>query len=238
MTVRVKILALYLDRFFPSCASVIIQSPMLCPNCKTEYRDGFTRCSDCGAQLVEQLAAPVPTNRPQTADGPELLWTGSELPISGAITTALDKAGIPYHTRTRDVGLLPGLSQPVYAIFIPARHHAVAHSALDDALRQFEEGPSQADEDAAETESATESQEEDDATPDDIPGNYDPNEATAEVWSGGDADIKNMLIASLHENGIGCELTGEDNFAILVMPAAAQRAREIVREVIEASPPD
>jgi hypothetical protein len=126
----------------------------------------------------------------------------------------------------------------VYAIFIPARHHAVAHSALDDALRQFEEGPSQSDEDAAETESATESQEEDDATPDDIPGNYDPNEATAEVWSGDDADIKNMLIASLHENGIGCELTGEDSFTILVMPAAAQRAREIVREVIEASPPD
>ena len=94
------------------------------------------------------------------------------------------------------------------------------------------------DENAAEPESATESHEEDDATPDDIPENYDPNEATAEVWSGEDADIKNMLIASLHENGIGCELAGEDSFTILVMPAAAQRAREIVREVIEASPPE
>jgi hypothetical protein len=209
---------------------------MLCPNCKTEYRDGFTRCSDCGAQLVEKLAAPVPTNRPQAADGPELLWTGTELPVSGAITTALDKAGIPYHTRTRDVGLLPGLSQPVYAIFIPARHHGVAHSVLADALREFEEGPSLPDENVAEAESATESQEGDDATPDDIPENYDPNEATAEVWSGEEADIKNMLIASLHENGIGCKLAGEDRFTILVMPASAQRASEIVREVIEASP--
>ena len=27
-----------------------------CPNCKTEYRDGFTTCADCGAQLVDNLA--------------------------------------------------------------------------------------------------------------------------------------------------------------------------------------
>ncbi len=26
-----------------------------CPNCKTEYRDGFFKCSDCGAELVDEL---------------------------------------------------------------------------------------------------------------------------------------------------------------------------------------
>lgn len=26
-----------------------------CPDCKSEYRDGFTTCSDCGSVLVEQL---------------------------------------------------------------------------------------------------------------------------------------------------------------------------------------
>ena len=26
-----------------------------CPHCKTEYRNGFTQCADCGAPLVEQL---------------------------------------------------------------------------------------------------------------------------------------------------------------------------------------
>lgn len=25
---------------------------MICPKCKTEYRDGFTECSDCGVDLI------------------------------------------------------------------------------------------------------------------------------------------------------------------------------------------
>ena len=29
---------------------------MFCPVCKSEYRDGFTKCTDCGVNLVKQLA--------------------------------------------------------------------------------------------------------------------------------------------------------------------------------------
>jgi|SRR5277367_2441717 len=29
---------------------------MFCPNCKAEYREGFTRCSDCDVDLAELLA--------------------------------------------------------------------------------------------------------------------------------------------------------------------------------------
>ncbi len=31
-----------------------------CPNCRTEYRDGFTYCSECDATLVEALPAQDP----------------------------------------------------------------------------------------------------------------------------------------------------------------------------------
>ena len=27
---------------------------LICPKCKTEYREGYTVCSDCGDQLIEQ----------------------------------------------------------------------------------------------------------------------------------------------------------------------------------------
>ena len=214
---------------------------MFCPNCKTEYRPGFSRCSDCGSQLVQRLDASVPTNRPQATDGPELLWTGTDPAASGVILNALDDASIPHHENTREVGPIPGLSHPVHAIFIPARHRAAARAAMQKALRELESGARQPDEPTPDSVSAELPEKDESAplapAPDDIPENYDPDEASAEVWSGHDADTKDMLIASLRENGIGCELDTEGSFRILVMPVSAERAREIIREVIEATPP-
>ncbi len=216
---------------------------MFCPNCKTEYRAGFSRCSDCGAQLVEHLDAAVPANRPQTTDGPELLWTGTDPAVSGVIVNALDDAEIPHHESARDVGPIPGLSHRVYAVFIPARHRGAARSAVERALREFENGPREPDEPVAGPGSlSTELPEEDgnaspESAPDDIPEKYDPDKATAEVWAGDDAGTKDMLVASLRENGIECKLDAEKGFRILVMPSSGQRALEIVREVTQASPP-
>lgn len=31
-----------------------------CPNCRSEYRDGFTNCTECGAPLVAQLPRKKP----------------------------------------------------------------------------------------------------------------------------------------------------------------------------------
>lgn len=216
---------------------------MFCPNCKTEYRPGFSRCSDCGAQLVEHLDVSVPANRPQDTDGPKLLWTGTDPAVLGVIVDALDDAGIPHHESHRDAGPIPGLSQPVYAIFVPKRHHDAAQTALDQARREFESGPQQPDEMIAASQSPTAELEfpEDDehapTAPDDVPEDYDPAKATAEVWSGDDADTKDMLVACLRENGIDYGLDSKDNFRIRVMPSSETRAREIIREVIEGTPP-
>src|SRR5580698_11292018 len=95
---------------------------MFCPDCKAEYRPGFTRCSDCGLDLVEHLEQTnIHSNNPELSDTPELLWTGTDAATRDAIIDALETAEIPYHERGDNVGSLPGWSRQVYAIFTHAR---------------------------------------------------------------------------------------------------------------------
>src|SRR5580698_4612893 len=94
---------------------------MFCPDCKAEYRPGFTRCSDCGLDLVEHLEQTnIHSNNPELSDTPELLWTGTDAATRDAIIDALETAEIPYHERGDNVGSLPGWSRQVYAIFTHA----------------------------------------------------------------------------------------------------------------------
>ena len=160
------------------------------------------------------------------------------------IVNALDDAGIPHHESQREAGPIPGLGQTVYAIFIPSFQSTAAHIEMEKAVRELENGSSQSDEETdasriAPHDDFDEEEDDDDASaaPDDIAEDYDPEKATAEVWSGGEIEIKDMLVASLRENGIGCELTVNGAFRLLVMPSDESRAREIVREVLDASPP-
>lgn len=220
----------------------MILALMFCPNCRTEYRPGFSRCSDCGADLVESLDA-LPTNRPQAGGGPQLLWTGADPAAYGVILNALDDADIPHHESSREVGAIPGLAPPVNAIFVPAHQADAARAAMDKAIRELQDGSREPDGEmpaSGGNMSALEFTEEDDASPapDDIVEDYDPEQATLEVWSGSDGDIKDMLVASLRENGIGCEVESAAEFCMFVMPQSERRARKIIREVMDASAPE
>jgi len=59
---------------------------MICPECETEYRDGFTQCADCGVALVETLASPNVA--------PLLLETSAT--VVEIIVSELEAAEIPY----------------------------------------------------------------------------------------------------------------------------------------------
>jgi hypothetical protein len=66
---------------------------MFCPECETEYREGFVRCSDCDVALIEDLAA-LSAAEASTALTP-LTQSGSSALIA-ELLDRLEKASVPY----------------------------------------------------------------------------------------------------------------------------------------------
>jgi hypothetical protein len=67
---------------------------MFCPLCKSEFRQGFTKCSDCQISL---LATADEAERVST----ECFWAGSNRKECNRILTALAQAGIPQLSKER-----------------------------------------------------------------------------------------------------------------------------------------
>jgi hypothetical protein len=217
---------------------------MFCPECKAEYRAGFTRCSDCGVDLVEQLDARASAGASASAADPnvaEVLWTGVDARVRGEVVRALEAANIPYHERLREVGMLPGMTQNVYGILVQARDRDAARKALQapglgEAIPIGDDADADADTALAPPadDSETDADEEGDDSDYD-PENFHSDDATAEVWSGADAGVRDEMVICLEEVGIGCavvEATGL--FHIRVMPSSAPRAKEIIQQIIDA----
>jgi hypothetical protein len=65
------------------------------------------------------------------------------------------------------------------------------------------------------------------------------DDPVAEVWNGEREDFADGLMACLREIGIASrKLSEENHWRVVVRPAQESRAKEIVREVVEASPPE
>jgi hypothetical protein len=219
---------------------------MFCPDCQAEYRPGFTRCSDCDVALVERLEeSDVHSNNPELAGTPELLWTGTDAGIRDGIIDALDTANIPHHERGDKIGSLPGWSRQVYAIFTHSRDHRAASAALEDANRR-REMPSEETDDAFRNpdpspQEAAEPDDQDDSSdvPSDyVPEDFDPDEATVEVWAGQDATTRENLVTCLRNIGIGSATSDSaGQLRIRVTPSSQKRAQEMIRQINDASDP-
>jgi hypothetical protein len=73
---------------------------------------------------------------------------------------------------------------------------------------------------------------------DDIVEDFDPDDATTQVWSGDDPETADYLKMSLEGVGIGCVLRPDAaQLRVFVLPASEGRAKEIVHEVVEGTPP-
>jgi hypothetical protein len=221
-------------------------------------------CSDCGVSLVDHLPEDASSGDGKTrtdSEEHELLWKGISPGPYGQIRQALDDAGIFHKDTTQEFGILPTLTQSVEFIWIDPHDHHAAQTALAEALRKYEEGeqedseliqdtptinplrlnrfsysgsPSEDGERTPYESSSGELEESEEPTPDDIVEDFDPEDATTEVWDGEDAEAADNFKSCLNGVGIAC-IVSEDGgkSRILVLPAEEARARKVIREIVE-----
>jgi hypothetical protein len=138
---------------------------------------------------------------------------------------------------------LPGWSQRIYAIFTHARDHHAASAALEAAARRRETPPEDSDEaprhSNAPLQDSPANDDEDDLSevpPDYVPEDFDPAEATAEVWCGQDATLRENLVTCLRNIGIGSATQDSaGQLRIRVTRSSQKRAIEMIRQIADAS---
>lgn len=125
---------------------------MICPQCKAEYRRGFTICADCDVPLVESAeimarrvvdGAPEDgAHRDRVAGAPGdpnsdpfcSFWKGTDLRVCTEICTVLDEAGIPHKMIRRQDHLFNWSHQSPYQIGVPASRYEKAELAIKEAF--------------------------------------------------------------------------------------------------------
>jgi len=72
---------------------------MFCPTCKSEYREGFYKCADCGADLVSELPQ-EPEEEINYFDLVEVFSTCQQSDIV-LLKSILDAEGITYYFQSK-----------------------------------------------------------------------------------------------------------------------------------------
>jgi hypothetical protein len=209
---------------------------MFCPQCKTEYRSGFKTCSDCQVPLVLSLPA---DNQAGPRGLATSLWEGGDLAFYSALLENLKAADIRYVTEplSTSPGMQRGALYPLmpmtqfgYQVAVFESDLEPAREVLESLLDQEPAGPelpeSAGDESVLDGETSPQQQAFSDEGP------------TLEIWSGRDDELSGFVRDALRENEIAlrAESLGSEK-KIYVRPSEAPRAKEIVREVTEARPP-
>jgi hypothetical protein len=208
---------------------------MFCPICKCEYIHGVTQCADCGVPLVDALepegANPLDNVRIVS------VWQGNEPSECERVKGALENAGIEFLDR----------DSKNFDLFVPSgsKLEIWVSTADRDAARKIildEDGRIDPDEltpEGIESLTLPESDQPDSDGPQDLSVEWNEVDPVTEVWNGEKEDFADTLAACLREIGITSrKLSEASHWSLVVRPEQEARAREVVREVVEASPPE
>jgi hypothetical protein len=224
---------------------------MFCRQCQAEYRQGFTRCSDCDVDLVYSLSqeSPAATDAPRVSgfagqDGElRLIWKGNDEAACLALCRDLLKVGIPYKVAQTPAGRdLRMRVKCQYEIGVVGEDYQSAKE-LSGIAGEFADS-CEKDEDEEPAADTAESIPPDDSPPeaeirnDSYLERWYPEDATVEIWSQDGDDISAGVEMALKENLGHCRLERHDGVCkAFVLPEDEPRAREIVLEIMEGRPP-
>jgi hypothetical protein len=191
------------------------------------------------------------------------LWSGLSRPLYRVIAAALDARHIAHKDVDKEFGILPTMAQAATLIWIDPKDRASAREAIAEVVAKDPGAESASEEMELESgsvnpfgfnrrgfqgtgeeetggqETEEEADENVDGVPEDVVEDFDPDEATVEVWSGADEEMAGTFEDCLNNVGIGCVVNDESGkWRVLVLPSSEKRAREIVREITEASAPE
>ncbi|MBA0088893.1 MAG: hypothetical protein HRJ53_28225 [Acidobacteria bacterium Pan2503] len=231
---------------------------MFCPECRVEYRAGFTHCTDCDVALVDELPLErtdlFEANPGDQEDPFCAFWQGDDRRLHAEICSVLDAAGIPHKTVCREDHLFNLKNFPAFQISVPFSLFERAETAVKDAYEMDVGGT-----DAAESlnlpalipdharvirklpEALTPSKAEN------IPGPPEAGDDAewefegggTEVWCGEDTSLADMLVAALCENKIAVRRRiSHGRQSLLVCSEEEADAREIAKQVVEGVPPE
>lgn len=213
---------------------------MICPNCKCEYVRGVTQCADCGIPLVDALESPE-TN-PAADVRIVAIWQGHDPAEYEGVKEALESAEIPFTTgpdSKSDSSFLRTESR--MEMWVSEADREKARKILLDFQGRVDpdELTPEEIESLALPESDQPDNEELESELQDVSREWNEDDPVAEVWNGESEVFADSLIACLREIGISSrKLTEAGHWRLVVRPEQESRAKEIVREVVEASPPE
>jgi hypothetical protein len=229
---------------------------LYCPQCGAEYREGYSSCSDCHVLLVHEPPPSRQESLPEPGDPNRdpfcAFWEGDDPRVHAELCEVLDEAGIPHKTVYRKDHLFNLANYPSFQIGVPASRFEDSENAVREAFGT-EEGRSALEELQASpkllpsNENRIRKLPEMLAPQESIPGPESPGDsadwleedATALVWSGEDAYRASAILGALNENDLHVRREMQNNATnLFVFPAEESRAREIIREMVESTPPE
>jgi hypothetical protein len=212
---------------------------MFCPSCKCEYIAGVTQCSDCDVPLVDSLSSG--TAAPLKHSGVVAVWSGNDPAECIAVKDALTKAEIPFVDQSSNAYFIFRSMRPKTEICVPLTEEERAKKILlgFQGSLDLEELTPEEIASLELPESSGDSQDEEVTIQSGMAEDWDDQERVSEIWKGDEEHFADTLIACLRENGIASHKIAEGSrWRLVVRPEQEARAKEIVREVVEARPPE